>query len=304
MQGGVINSARSHGSTMDGAAGTNVTSAAGSSMTAGQSQSKAETAGGVVTVVPDPAAGIGKPGPTGVQTLNGSNVVMNSHIPGGAPSDSSGSNSLPPVTVVNNGPGSVTKGNTVVLSATSSTIIQTSSTNAVTSTVIASQPTLNSVPTVTLVRPPMQTSTVTSQSGGHPNMGLTSTVVSVGTTGPVKFESPKTIIQTTAHVAASSVATGATATVKSPTVLQNVRTSIPSTIAAACPGGIRAIAPQVLAPRLTQPQQNAPNIQNIQLPPGKFDALEADSLGACGIVPFASSWCCLLKCETMLPLAE
>ncbi|XP_071388681.1 transcription initiation factor TFIID subunit 4-like [Centroberyx affinis] len=272
VQGGVINSARSHGSTMDGAAGT--TSAAGSSMTAGQSLSKTGTASGVVTAVPDAASGIGKPGATSVQTLNGSNVVVNSHIPGGAPSDSSGNNSLPAVTVVNNGPGSVTKGTAAVLSVPSSTIIQTSSTNAqnaVTSTVISSQPSLNSVPTVTLVRPSMQSPTITSQSGGNPTTGLTSAVVSVTSTagpGPLvnKFESPKTIIQTTAHVAAPSVATGATA--KSPTVLQNVRTSIPSTLAAACPGGIRAIAPQVLAPRITQPQPNAPNIQNIQLPAG------------------------------------
>uniref|UniRef100_G3PQM3 TATA-box binding protein associated factor 4 n=1 Tax=Gasterosteus aculeatus TaxID=69293 RepID=G3PQM3_GASAC len=49
---------------------------------------------------------------------------------------------------------------------------------------------------------------------------------------------------------------------RSPSVLQNPRPSL------APPGGTRAIAPQVLAPRLTQPQQATPNIQNIQLPPG------------------------------------
>ncbi|KAM8864388.1 transcription initiation factor TFIID subunit 4-like isoform 2-T2 [Spinachia spinachia] len=40
---------------------------------------------------------------------------------------------------------------------------------------------------------------------------------------------------------------------------------------AAPPGGTRAIAPQVLAPRLTQPRQaaaNVQNVQNVQLPPG------------------------------------
>ncbi|XP_056130012.1 transcription initiation factor TFIID subunit 4 [Lampris incognitus] len=268
VQGGVINSARTHGSTMDGAAGT--TSAAGSGMTAGQSLTKTETVSCVVTVVPDP--GVGKPLTAGVQTLNGSNVAMNSHTPGGASVDSSGNNPPPAVTIVNNGPGSLTKGNSV-LSATSSTIIQTSSTNAqnsVTTPVISSQPSVNNVPTVTLVRPPMQTPTITSQSGGNSTTGLSSQVASVASTvvpGPMvnKFESPKTIIHTTAQVAAPSVATTAA---KSPNVLQNVRTSIPSTIAAAGPGGIRAIAPQVLAPRLAQPQQNAPNIQNIQLPPG------------------------------------
>eukprot|EP00064_Thunnus_orientalis_P014486 superscaffoldBa00002519_g14532 len=266
VQGGVINSAGSNGSSMDGAAGT--TSAAGPSVTAAQSQSKPATASGGVTVVSDATSGVGKPGTTGVQTLNGSAVVTNCHIPGGASVDN---NSQPTVTVVNNGPVSVNKGNAAVLPAAPSTIIRTSSTsaqNAVTSLVISSQSTVKGVPTVTLVRPPMQTPTNNSQSG---TTVLTSPAVSVtSTTGSLvnKFDSAKTIIQTGAHVVTSSVATGTTATMRSPTVLQNLRTSVPSPVAATAPGGIRAIAPQVLAPRLTQPQQNAPNIQNIQLPPG------------------------------------
>lgn len=262
--GGVINSAGSHGSSMDGAAGT--TSAAGPSVTAAQSQSKPGTTSGGVTVVSDAASGVGKPGTTSVQTLNGSTVVMNCHIPGGASVDN---NSQPTVTVVNNGPVSVNKGNATVLSAAPSTIIRTSSTsaqNTVTSLVISSQSTVKSVPTVTLVRPPMQTPTNNSQSGGTV---LTPAAVSVSsTTG-----SAKTLMQT-------GVATGTTTTMRSPTVLQNLRTSVPSPISATSPGGIRAIAPQVLAPRLTQPQQNAPNIQNIQLPPGNF--LKGISLRASG----------------------
>ncbi|KAM7411545.1 hypothetical protein PAMA_021504 [Pampus argenteus] len=252
VQGGVINSAGSHGSSMDGAAGT--TSAAGPSVTAAQSQSKTGTASGGITVLSDAASGVGKPGTTGVQTLNGSAAVMNCHT-------SVDSNSQPTVTAVNNGPHSVNKGN-----AATSTIIRTSSTsaqNAVTSLVISSQSTVKSVPTVTLVRPPMQTPANNSQSGGTL---LTSPAVSVtSTTGSLVNNSTKTIMQTGAHVVASSAASG---TMRNPTVLQNLRTSVPSPIAATAPGGIRAIAPQVLAPRLTQPQQNAPNIQNIQLPPG------------------------------------
>ncbi|XP_041702601.1 transcription initiation factor TFIID subunit 4 [Coregonus clupeaformis] len=256
VQGGVINSTRS---TMDTAAGT---TAAGSSMTAGHSQSKTGTAGGVLTVVPDHREGIGKTGAAGVvQTLNGSNVVINSHN-----LVSSASSTVPAVTVVNNGPGSVVKGN-VILPSTSSTVIQTSLMhNAVTSTVISSQPSvLNSVPTVTLVRPPMQNpGTVTSQSGRNTFLTSTVNVAHPACSGAQvnKSETPKTIIQTTAQVTGTTTA----ALGKSP-VLQNVRTSIPSTIATS-PGGIRAIAPQVLAPILPQPQQNAPNIQNIQLPPG------------------------------------
>lgn len=267
-QGGVINSTGSRGSSMDGAAGT--TSAAGPSMTAAQSQSKPGTASGVVTIVSDATSGAGKPGTAGVQTLNGSAVVMNCHIPGGASADSSGNNnSQPAVTLVNNGPVCAGKGSAAVLSATPSTIIRTSSTSAP-NAVISSQPSVKSVPTVTLVRPPMQTPTNTSQSGGNPATVLTSPAVSVtSTVGSLvnKFDATKTIIQTGGHVVASTVATGTTATMRSPTVLQNLRTSVPSTIAATPPGGVRAIAPQVLAPRLTQPQQN---IQNIQLPPGNL----------------------------------
>ena len=261
--GGVINSTGSHDSSMDGAAGT-TTSATGPSVTVAQSQSKPGTASGVVAVVSDAATGVGKPGTAGVQTLNGSTVVMNCHIP-----DSSGSSSQPgAVTLVNNGPVSVSKGSAAVLSAPASTIIRTSSTSGA---VISSQPSVKTVPTVTLVRPPMQTPAVTSHSGGSPTTVLTSAAVSVTSTGSLvnKLDSTKTIIQTGGQVVASTVATGTTATMRSPTVLQNLRTSVPSAIAATPPGGIRAIAPQVLAPRLTQPQPNAPNIQNIQLPPGK-----------------------------------
>nr|XP_046220674.1 transcription initiation factor TFIID subunit 4-like [Oncorhynchus gorbuscha] len=84
---------------------------------------------------------------------------------------------------------------------------------------------------------------------------------------PCKFRSPNQ------HIGVSKKTRQTTSEVTGPCVigkslvLQNVRTSIPSTIAA-CPGGIKAIAPQVFSPRLPQPQQNASNIQNIQLPPG------------------------------------
>lgn len=267
VQGGVINSTGSHASSMDGATGT--TSAAGPSMTAAQTQSKTRTASGLVTVVSDATSGVGK---TGVQTLNGSTVLVNCHIPGGGPVDTSGNNSQPAVSHVNNGPVSVSKESAAVMSATPGAIIRTSSTSAQ-NTVISSQQSAKSVPTVTLVRPPMQTPSNTSQSGGNPTTVLTPTAVSVSsTTGSLlnKLDSTKTIIQTGGHIVASTTATGATATMRSPTVLQTLRTSVPSTIATTPPGGIRAIAQQVLAPRLTQPQPNAANIQNIQLPPGNY----------------------------------
>ncbi|CDQ76016.1 unnamed protein product [Oncorhynchus mykiss] len=242
VQAGVINSTRS---TMDTAAGT--TAAAGSGMTAGHSQSKTGAAGCVVTVVPDHGEGIGKTGSACVQTLNGSSVVINSHN-----LVSSASSTVPAATVVNNGPGSVVEGNVIL----PSTSIQTSlMDNAVTSTVVSSQPSvLNSVPTVTLVRPPMHTTgAVTSPSGSNTFLTSSVNVAHPACSGAQinKSESPKTAIQKTAQVTGTAAAVAKS----------------PSTIAIS-PGGIRAIAPQVLAPRLPQPQQNAPNIQNIQLPPG------------------------------------
>ncbi|XP_030590178.1 transcription initiation factor TFIID subunit 4 isoform X2 [Archocentrus centrarchus] len=253
---------------MDGAAG--IPSAAGPSMTAAQSQSKSDVASGVVTVTLDATAGADKPGATGAQTLNGSAVVMNCHITACGPTDSNNSQSAA-VALLKNGPVSVSKGSVAGLSGTPSTIIRATldAQNAVISSVISSQPSVKTVPTVTLVRPPMQTPVNPSQSTGSAATVLSSPSVSVSsTTGSPgsKTDCSKTIMPTGAHVVTSAVATGTAA--RSPTVLQNLRTSVPSTVAATPPGGIRAIAPQVLAPRLTQPQQNAPNIQNIQLPPG------------------------------------
>ncbi|XP_061075661.1 transcription initiation factor TFIID subunit 4-like isoform X2 [Conger conger] len=333
VQGGVINNTRSQSSAMD-ATTTGITPAARLEATAGLNQGKSAAVSAMVTAVSNHAASKGKIGTSAVQTLNGSNV-MNSHTSGSVPaftatqvssSCSGGSssssatlgnnNTAPALTVVNNGPGSVVKGNVNVLPSTSSTVIQASfvnSHNVVTSTVISSQASgLGSGPTVTLVRPPMQTAGSSAAQNGN-NTVLTSSVnvtnlpapgasalplqttvlnsnqaaVSVPTSLTSKTESPKTIIQTTPQAVAPGVvssagnltlaqpigsslqpvAPGSGAIGKNP-VLQNVtRTSTPTTVAAS-PGGIRAIAPQVLAPRLPQTPQNQPNIQNIQLPPG------------------------------------
>ncbi|XP_056278319.1 transcription initiation factor TFIID subunit 4 isoform X2 [Pseudoliparis swirei] len=222
------------GFTVDGAAGNT------SSMTAAQSEPKPGAAGGVVPVV----SGVGKPGTVNVQTLNGSAVVMNCHITGGGGNNNNNNKSQPAATPINNGPVSLSKGSETVLTATPSAIVRTSPDAAISS--------VKSVPTVTLVRPPMQT---------PPAVGVTCAAGSLAH----KPDPAKTITQTGAHVVASVT--------RSPTVLQNLRTSVPSPIAATVatvtpPGGIRAIAPQVLAPRLAQAQPSAPNIQNIQLPPG------------------------------------
>uniref|UniRef100_A0A672J944 TATA-box binding protein associated factor 4 n=1 Tax=Salarias fasciatus TaxID=181472 RepID=A0A672J944_SALFA len=234
--GGLGNISGSHGSSMDGADG--VTSAAEPSVT------KPGTASGVVTETPL----AGKPPVAGIQTLNGSTVVMKCHIPGGGPADSGGSQ--PAVTLVNNGPGPASRGSGAAVSAAPSSIIRTTP-----SAQTSSTSTVKSVPTVTLVRPPMQNST-------SPSAGTPATVSTAGN----KLDSAKHITQAGAHVVASTVTTGTS--VRSPTVVQTIRTSVPSTTAVTPPGGIRPAAAQVLAPRVAQPQQNARNIQNIQLPPG------------------------------------
>ncbi|KAJ8360837.1 hypothetical protein SKAU_G00173620 [Synaphobranchus kaupii] len=325
VQGGVINNTRSQSSAMD-ATTTGIAPSAGLEATAGLSQGKTAAVSAMVTAVSNHAVSKGKIGTSTVQTLNGRNV-MNSHTSGSVPaftatqassscsgssssSSAAGGNTAPALTVVNNGPGSVVKGNVNVLPSTANTVIQASFVNAptvVTSTVISSQASgLGTGPTVTLVRPPMQTAGSSAAQNGN-NTVLTSSVNVTNLPAPgasaiplqttvlnsnqasvtSKTESPKTIIQTTPQaVAPGVVASAGNLTFAQPigstlqpvapgsgaigktTVLQNViRTSTPATVAAS-PGGIRAIAPQVLAPRLPQTPQNQPNIQNIQLPPG------------------------------------
>ncbi|KAM6924840.1 transcription initiation factor TFIID subunit 4-like [Xenentodon cancila] len=253
------------GSSMDGVVA--VASAAEATATAEQSQPEPAASGGVVAVASGAAAGAEKHGTTDTQTLNGSALASNCHIPGGGgPPD----NSQPAVTLVN-GPVPAAKGSAAVLPATPSAIIRTTLNpqHVVASSVISSQLSVKTVPTVTLVRAPMQASTNSSQSAGNPTAASSPSSPSVGvaTTGSPanKADSAKTLTQIGTPVVASSVAT---TTMRSPTILQNLRTSVPSTVLTSSPGGVRTIAPQMLAARLTQPQQNATNIQNIQLPPG------------------------------------
>ncbi|XP_061113508.1 transcription initiation factor TFIID subunit 4-like isoform X2 [Conger conger] len=310
VQGGVINNTRSQGSAMDPATG--IASPAGSETSVGPSQGKTGAVSAMVTVVPNHDVDSGKVGTSVVQTLNGSNVVINSHNSGSVsafagtpPSTSSGrscSNTVPAVTVVNNGPGSVVKENVnALLPPSSSTVIQTSLMNAQNITTVISSTNLSSGPTVTLVRPPMQSPGLGATQNGSNNTVLASTtnVANLSTTvasgiplqtPPVfKSESPKTIIQTTPQTIATGVVANAgnvnlcqpmqsalhsathvstTGAIGKNTVLQNLTRTSTSATVAATPGGIRAIAPQVLAPRLPHTSQSQPNIQNIQLPPG------------------------------------
>ncbi|XP_040048443.2 transcription initiation factor TFIID subunit 4 isoform X2 [Gasterosteus aculeatus] len=171
-------------------------------------------------------------------TMNGSAVVVTCHITGNNNNNHHHhpSSPQPAAPLINNGPVSVSKASTTASAATPTAIIKTSPASAPNAAGCA--------PTVTLARPPMQTPANASRGcgGGGDDAALTSPAVGVNKLDPAK--------------GAMQIAA------RSPSVLQNPRPSL------APPGGTRAIAPQVLAPRLTQPQQATPNIQNIQLPPG------------------------------------
>ncbi|KAI4873639.1 hypothetical protein NFI96_031475, partial [Prochilodus magdalenae] len=222
--------------------------------------------------------GSGQRGTSTVTTLNGSNVVVvNSHgsasagpFSNAAPAPPSISSTASAGTAVSNGPGCVLKGQ----SAPSGTVIQTSLN---TSTVISAQTScLSTAPTVALVRPPMQTQVTVTAPNGTGSLALSAGVnavhlatsntpgtLSLSSAGQAnKVDPAKTLIQTVAQAPVS-----AAQPIRGPIMQSGSRTPAPSAIGAN-PGGIRAIAPQVLAPRVQQPQQSQPSVHNIQLPPG------------------------------------
>ncbi|XP_043946309.1 transcription initiation factor TFIID subunit 4 isoform X2 [Protopterus annectens] len=237
VQGGVINNTRSQGSAMDATVITS--SSAGSEASGAISQGKSVVINAMATNLPNHGSGNGKIGTSAVQTLNGSNVVMNSHNSGSAATftgTNASSTNAPAVTVVNNGPGSVVKGSVnAVLPTAASTVIQTSYMNTpnVSSTVISPQG-ASLGPTVTLVRTPIHTGHATTQNGNstvlNSALNVASLPVSVGSgvslqppllnsqpasslagnvaltagTHVMKSESPKSIIQATQQLLTAS----------------------------------------------------------------------------------------------------
>ncbi|XP_053106863.1 transcription initiation factor TFIID subunit 4 isoform X2 [Hemicordylus capensis] len=173
VQGSVINhNARSQGSTLDGTTTTSTAAAVqGGSETAVApgtlSQGKSVVISTMATAL---STRNGKIGTTAVQTLNGSNVVMNSHHSGSTSFSATPVTANPAVNpaitpLVNNGPGNVGKVNAVLPSA-SNTVIQASflgtgvsSDSSPSPTVISQQPPSIGTggPTVALVRPPIHT---------------------------------------------------------------------------------------------------------------------------------------------------
>lgn len=167
---------------------------------------------------------------------------------------------------------------TAIMPPSSNSVIQTPLMNSQ-SVVASAQPVSQTAgPTVALVRPPMQTAgsdatlngnnnaspAVVANTTGQTGIGLKtplvnnsqpSNTVSVSAGSHiVKAEPPTTIIQSAPQPA---VTPGAVSTPR-----------IPVTVAAG-PGGIRALTPQMLAPRLPQTSPGQPSVHNIQLPPGE-----------------------------------
>ncbi|XP_039972257.1 transcription initiation factor TFIID subunit 4-like isoform X2 [Xiphias gladius] len=227
----------------------------------------------------------GKVSSYSVQTFNGSQT-MNSHNSGSAAplggttvASGAGNGSGPTVSVaaVNSGP-VLSKGlASAITPPTSNSVIQTPLVNS--PSVVASSPPVSQAtgPTVTLVRPPMQTAgsgatlngnnnasaAVVASTAGQSGIGIQTPLVnngqpssSVSVSGRshiIKAEPPATIMQSAPQPAVTPGAVSAPRT--------------PATVAAG-PGGIRALTPQMLVPRLPQSSPGQPSIHNIQLHPG------------------------------------
>ncbi|XP_039653994.1 transcription initiation factor TFIID subunit 4-like isoform X2 [Perca fluviatilis] len=257
-------------------------STASTDSTTGHDPGKTLVVSGAVTSLPNHQ---GKVGSCSVQTFNGSQTI-NSHNSGSAApiagatvtsvTANSSSSTVISVTAVNSGP-VMSKGLTsAIMHPSSNSVIQTSLVNSQSVVGPAQCVSQATGPTVTLVRPPMQTAgsgatlngnnnvshAVVSNTTGHTGIDIHTPLVnnsqpanssSVSAPHIIKAEPPTTIIQSPQQPA---VTPGA---VSAPRILSTV---------AAGPGGIRALTPQMLAPRLPQTPSGQPSVHNIQLPPG------------------------------------
>ncbi|XP_073539119.1 transcription initiation factor TFIID subunit 4 isoform X2 [Phyllobates terribilis] len=213
VQGSVINNSRPQTAAQQ----PDDVQSAGSEAPGPLSQAKAGVLGTIATALPNHGSGNAKT--TALQTMNGNNVVLNSHGPSGhAPAFQGNSNPALGVNLVNNGPAPVAKGG---VNAGANTVIQTSylATTNVSASVISSSSTSTSgaaaqpagmagVPTtVALVRPLVHQGVPATQNGS--NTVINSPLPAPGgvplqinsqpspvSSQVIKSESPKTIIQT------------------------------------------------------------------------------------------------------------
>ncbi|MEE6506186.1 hypothetical protein FKM82_007577 [Ascaphus truei] len=294
VQGGVINNSRTQATApLDGA------QSAGPEAPGNLSQAKVGVLGTMMTALPNHSSGNGKNAT--LQAMNGSNVVINSHGPGGhgAPFQGNSNPATPAVTHINNGPTPVTKGG---VSVGANTVIQASflGTTNVSASVISSSSTstagaagqpagmAGAPTTVALVRPLMHQGVPATQNGSNtvinsplPTPAGMPLQMNSQPSQVIKSEPPKTIIQAPQQtqlnpgsmVIGQTMQAGHPGAPGTPTGMGKATLSalppcLPRTPTAPM-GGIRAtINPPMLAPRVPQPPQNPPNIQNFQLPPG------------------------------------
>lgn len=172
------------------------------------------------------------------------------------------------VTAVNSGP-VMSKGlATAIMPPSSGTVIQTP--------LATAQPVSQATgPTVTLVRPPMQTAGSGATLNGNNNA---SPALVANTTAPTGIAIQTTLVNNSQPSNSVSVSAGSHIIKAEPptTIIQSApqpavipsAPRIPATVAAG-PSGIRAMTPQMLAPRLPQTSPGQPSIHNIQLPQGE-----------------------------------
>ncbi|KAM9361621.1 transcription initiation factor TFIID subunit 4 [Symphorus nematophorus] len=216
-----------------------------------------------------------------VQTFNGSQT-MNSHnsgsaaVPLGGATVTSGVgnssiNTAVSVTAVNSGP-VMSK---AIMPPSSNSVIQTPLMNSQ-SVVSAAQPVSQAAaPTVTLVRPPMQTAGSGTTLNGNNNASPAAVANTTGQAG-IAIQTP--IVNNSQPSNSVSVSAGSHIIKAEPptTIIQSAAPQpavIPSAprnpvTVAAGPGGIRTLTPQMLVPRLPQTSPGQPSVHNIQLPPG------------------------------------
>ncbi|XP_030585282.1 transcription initiation factor TFIID subunit 4 [Archocentrus centrarchus] len=227
----------------------------------------------------------GKIGSYSAQTFNGSQT-MNSHNSGSAATlggtivtsgTGNSSSAAISVTAVNSGP-VLSKGLAgVTMPPSSNSVIQTPLMNSQ-SVVASAQPVSQATgPTVTLVRAPMQTAGSGAILNGNNSAisavaASTSSQTGIGIQTPlVNNGQPSNSLSMSAgtHIIKAEPPTTITDSAPQPTVTPGA-VSVPRTSAtvAASAGGIRALTPQMLAPRLPQAASGQPSIHNIQLPPG------------------------------------
>ncbi|XP_044079617.1 transcription initiation factor TFIID subunit 4 [Siniperca chuatsi] len=254
-------------------------STASTDSTTGHEPGKTLVASGGVTSLPNHQ---GKVGSHSMQAFNGSQT-MNSHNSGSAAplggttvtsGTSNSSSTAITVTAVNSGP-VMSKGlASAIMPTSSNSVIQSPLLNSP-SVVASAQPVSPTTgPAVTLVRPPMQTAGLGATLNGNNNA---SPAVVANTTGQTGIVIQTSLVNNSQPSNSVSVSAGSHIIKAEPptTIIQSApqpavtpgAPRLPATVAAG-PCGIRALTPQMLAPRLPQTSPGQPSIHNIQLPPG------------------------------------